>query len=672
MENKVIVVSCIDGLEESRKNDSEFSSSIVKRHLRVIRNTLTNFKGELNEGIVSDNQYIIFDDAEEAINFAIEIQDKFAKHPRLGVQIGVGKGEFLVNDGILSGNAVLIATKIAESAKAGSIIVSSGIHEEIQKSEKLNSEFIDIYDWKERDLEIRMFAITEENLVVPQPEEIKAHIKPLGAEGLKRTSKISHILISIGTLIAASAIFAYLNVLSSEPVIDDYSIAVIPFNDLGSDVESQIISEAISKDILHNLSLLEDLYVISSYTSMQFKNSEKDKQAIAKELGVAFLLTGSSHKFGDNIRVSAQLTDVVSNKVIWNKSFNQPYKEVMQIESQISKEVVDALKLRLSFDDMQNLVGIPTSNITAYNAFIKARNESDKRTSLGNKNSIDLYSDAIRIDTSYAEAYANLAWSNLQKVIYNDLEPSNVLKLTELYLERAESINDQIPKIYMVRGALYNLTNDPVKAYSSLNKAIELAPNDAALRLEFAKYYKNTNQPKNQLQQNKLAYQLDPLNFDTAMEYVDALISNKEFDEADKLLENINKTLNEIDPIALDKMRVKLFLASQDYEKAISPLIRLSNTDKSYFGSLGYSYSKTSNSDMAYRAMDTLKAMDDSEVKFYNIAKIYAATGLRDSLYKYLDSLDVTSFIVKDSMYQFFENYKSDRRFNAILQPKTD
>ncbi|SDB27325.1 TolB amino-terminal domain-containing protein [Flavobacteriaceae bacterium MAR_2010_188] len=664
-----IVVSRIEGFDDSVLNDKEMATAINSRHIRVIREIGQDSGAEIYEdqlGVV----IALFENPADAIDFAVNIQQRFLKPPSISVKVVVNQGRVRILKNAPKGKSIDLTAKIADKSKSGSVLITSKVNRLIRDNTDIHADFLEIYEIEGFAEDAQLFAITDEELVVPEPDEIKAEIKDIDTTTkVKKKSNVTHIFISLTTLIVASAFFAYLNVLASEPVIDDYSIVILPFDDLGNTDESKLTSEAITKDLLHNLSLLEDLYVISSFTTMQYTGLTKDNKEVAKELGVAFILRGKSHRFGDKIRISADLIEVQSGKVIWQNTYNDDYKSIMVIEAEISKEIVDALRLKLSFDDMQNVVGVPTSNIEAYDWFVKGRHEADKGTALGNKNSIEEYSKAIRLDTAYAEAFAEIARSTVNKVKFNESAVEDVEKLALLYLERAENINDQLAHIFTVRGTIYNLQDDLEKAQTSLTKALELAPNDVATRLELAEYYRKSNQPKKQMLQNKLAYQLDPLNFETANAYVSALILNREYDVASKLLANINKLLTEVDPVEMDRQTTKLYLVQRNYNEALLPLIRISAIDSTNLGSLGYAYAKIGDTLKAYATIETMHKMPDYDYKHYSIAKVYNALKMKDSVYKYLDSTELQPKLVKDSIYHFFDNLKDERRFKRLTSP---
>lgn len=649
-----IVATVIEGYQLTLSNDPDFAEALKLRHLKVLKSLSDKFPCIPYE-FGDDKSICLFQNTPDAIEFAIEVQTRFLGWPKMPVKIGIDYGRVAKAGETIKGKVLNIAQGVAESSKSGSVLITARVQSRIQNLQTFDTEFLDVYEIGDLGRDVQLYTVKNKELIVPEPEEIDAVVKELPPNPKKRKSSISHILISIGILIGTSALFAYLNVLSADKVIDDYSIAVLPFESVDNNEESNLISEALTKDILFNLSLVKDLYVISSYTIMNLKLEGRSPENIAKQLGVAYILRGSSHKFGDNLRVTVELLNVNANKIVWQDSYNRKYSEIMAIEAEISKEIVDALRLRLSFDEIQYLVGVPTGKLEAYNYFVEGRRAADIGSARGNRESIDLYSRAIRVDTTYAEAFVELANSNLNRVKFNEISAAEVSKLAEIYLTRARNINENIPRILTVEGKLYNLLGEMEKAEPTLLRAIEVSPNSVEARLELAELYQKTKRFEKQLEHSRVAYKLDPLNINAGTAYAKALIANEEYAQAETLLNNlvIGRSAKNISEV--NRLRVAMYYKNNEYGKAIKPLLFLSKRDSTYVGSLGHAYAKAGDTTAAKQIIDSLRDLPNSEFKSYNIAKIYAGLDKRDSLTKYFDEVDVSQYEAQDSVFNFFE-----------------
>ena len=133
-------------------------------------------------------------------------------------------------------------------------------------------------------------------------------------------------------LIITALVFTYFQFFKvKKPIIDDYSIAVLPFDNLSTDDDAEIFRDGMTEDILTNLSKLKGLHVISRTSVMQYKETKKTIPEIAKELGVAYILEGSIRKYGDKIRVSAQLIEASSDEHIWANNYDKTLIDIFKI-----------------------------------------------------------------------------------------------------------------------------------------------------------------------------------------------------------------------------------------------------------------------------------------------------------------------------------------------------
>ena len=189
------------------------------------------------------------------------------------------------------------------------------------------------------------------------------------------------------------------------------AIAVLPFDNISPDKESDYFSDGLTDEIIANLARLKDMRVISRTTSIQYKKTNKDIKTIGRELGARYIMEGSVRKFQDNLRITAQLIDVETDEQLWVGTYKGTLADVFDIQEQVSKQIVDALMLKLSPTEKVVLTKRPTLNHEAFDCYLRARDflYHFNRNSLSF--SIQLFQKAIELDPRYADAYAGLAHS---------------------------------------------------------------------------------------------------------------------------------------------------------------------------------------------------------------------------------------------------------------------
>ncbi|MDX1471550.1 MAG: hypothetical protein R3213_08640, partial [Flavobacteriaceae bacterium] len=550
-------------------------------------------------------------------------------------------------------------------AVSGSILISDKINDQIRSHQHIQSTYLGAYEFKNVEDPMPLFAISNEGLVVPDREDVRGKLKQQKpkepSNKLKRKAPILAVFLLI--LISAVVYFSFYN----ESPIKERSIAVLPFSNLSTEKDDEILGDGITEEILTSLTKIEDLHVISRTSILKYRNTKKSIPQIARELGVSYILEGSIQKNGNQLRVTAQLIDAKEDKHVWAEKYDRTMKDIFDIQTEVSKEIVDALELNISLEDRSKLVSIPTQNLEAYRYFLRGKQEADQRSKESIERSIDLFNKAIDLDPEFAEAYAEIANSIFLSTYYARANPEEASKRAEIYLNKAEELKPSVARIYTVKGLLYNHSHQYDRAKSAFEKAIALAPNDVTARQQFATYYFYTKQYEKQLEQNKIAYNLDPLSFAAASGYLSALTYNRKYDEAEELLKEIEDKFEDAERSTINRLKMRLYMTTAEYDKAINPLYELTLEDTNYFRMLGYSYAKAGDTMAAYRIIDSLRKYGPEDLRNHRIAVVYAGLGKADSVFWYLDSTRNKSQLFNSDRLAYFDEYKSDKRYQELL-----
>ena len=326
------------------------------------------------------------------------------------------------------------------------------------------------------------------------------------------------------------------------------SISVLPFDNIGSDKDNEYFGDGLTEELIVNLSRLNEIDVVSRTTSMQYKGAKKDIKTIGRELNVRYILEGSVRKFQDNIRVTVQLIDVESDRQLWAESYKGKLEDVFDIQEQVSKQIVDALMLKLSPKEKVVLTKRPTLNADAFDCYLRARNHLYRRTKKNVEFAIQLFQKTIELDPRYASAYAGLgeAYANLHldydsKEIWLDKAIESSFK--------ALMYDPSLSEAYTALGLSYFSKKSMEEAITSTKKAIEL---DAANFIAYwilGRIYHSTDRDVEAVDLLKKAIELNP-DFHTA--YTDLKMVYERLGEKGKYREILNKLL-ELVPKYLSK-----------------------------------------------------------------------------------------------------------------------
>jgi TolB-like protein len=195
---------------------------------------------------------------------------------------------------------------------------------------------------------------------------------------------------------------------------DKKSIAVLPLANRSADPENEYFSDGMTEEIINVLGKVPGVQVASRTSSFAFKGKDVDIREIGEKLGVGSVLEGSVRKVGNRIRITTQLTDVTNGYNLWNETYDRQLEDVFAVQDEISRAIVDALKIQL-VGDAKSLVVPATENLDAYNLYLKGRFVYNRFTESDLKRGIDFFEQALAMDPQYAKAHAGIAdcWSFL-------------------------------------------------------------------------------------------------------------------------------------------------------------------------------------------------------------------------------------------------------------------
>ena len=193
------------------------------------------------------------------------------------------------------------------------------------------------------------------------------------------------------------------------------AIAVLPLANMSADPENEYFSDGMTEEIINALAKVPGMQVASRTSSFAFKGKEVDVRQIGEKLAVSSVLEGSVRKVGNRIRITAQLISVENGYHLWSETYDRQLEDVFAVQDEISRAIVEALKVRLTGDSAAGHVVAPTKNIEAYNIYLKGRFFFNKYTEAGLKKGLELFQQALVEDPGYARAYSGIAdcWSDL-------------------------------------------------------------------------------------------------------------------------------------------------------------------------------------------------------------------------------------------------------------------
>ncbi|MDQ3258612.1 MAG: serine/threonine-protein kinase, partial [Acidobacteriota bacterium] len=281
-------------------------------------------------------------------------------------------------------------------------------------------------------------------------------------------------------ILAVVSVGVYLLAGRSSKAID--SVAVLPFVNVGADPDTEYLSDGITESIINSLSRLPTLKVMARGTVFRYKGREADAQKVGRELGVGAVLTGRIVQRGDTLIVQADLVNVADGSQLWGERFNRKPTDILAVQEEISQDIANSLRGRLSGAEQQQLVKRYTEDVEAYQLYLKGRYFLEsRRTTTGILRGIDYFQQAIEKDPAYALAYAGLADSYFTLPITSDIPPKEAFPKAKAAAARALEIDGTLAEARTSMGMIkFWYDWDWAGSEGEFKRAIELNPNYSA------------------------------------------------------------------------------------------------------------------------------------------------------------------------------------------------
>ncbi|MEO8161754.1 MAG: hypothetical protein ABI588_10070, partial [Arenimonas sp.] len=325
------------------------------------------------------------------------------------------------------------------------------------------------------------------------------------------------------------------------PVPAKQSIAVLPLTNESGDSRQQYFSDGLSEGLITALAQSDKLKVIGWHSAFQFRNSNEDSKAIGRKLGVAHLLLGSVRHAGDTVRVNLELINVGDGSALWTQQYDRPYKDLFQLQDDITSAVASALKARLidarlpAAQSDRPLSG----RLDAYAAFLQGVFQRRRGTEADQLIAIAQFKSAINLDPDYALAHAELSRSltTLASQYTGGQAATPLYEQARSEADRALELDPNLAVAHLARG--YRLLSEQFdwrSAEFEFREAIRLAPNDYAAQGQLGHVLDVKGQPALSQPLFEAALADDPLSASWNLSLASNLMSLGRFDGAEKHL----------------------------------------------------------------------------------------------------------------------------------------
>jgi DNA-binding winged helix-turn-helix (wHTH) protein/Flp pilus assembly protein TadD len=451
---------------------------------------------------------------------------------------------------------------------------------------------------------------------------------------------------------------------------DMQSIAVLPFATLGAGMADEYLGLGIADALITKLSKLKRVTVRP--TSAVRNALKADPVSTGKELQVGTVLEGSIQKLHEDIRVTVQLVSVRDGATLWAEGFNEKFTNIFAIEDSISEQVVIALAVKLALEEQGQLAKRYTRNTRAYQAYLKGRYLSEKRTLECITRGIKYFELAIRIDPNYALAYAGLADSYDSLGAIDVLPAQDSLPRAKEAALKALSIEPNLAEGHAALGRAQLLGWDWHGAEESFRRAIALNPSYVTARHFYSIYLRDVGRFEESLAQAKKAEELDPVSAGGKSTIAGTLYCARRYDEA---IAELREAL-ELDPnnAAAHYYLGRIYVQKEMYGEAITEYERtvsLTGERPELTAHLGHIYALSGRKVEAQKILAQLETLSSKDhVHSYFKALVYTGLNEKQRAFEWLEEAyrehDLNlMFLGVDPM---LDKLREDASFASLLQ----
>jgi adenylate cyclase len=465
-------VGTLKGLTERR--------AILDRIIGEHRGRIANTAG--------DSVLAEFGSAVEAVECAVEAQTALAEansglapDRRISFRIGIHIGDVMIRAGDLFGDGVNIAARLQSIAKPGAVCISGATCDQVRKV--LPMAFVD--------------------LGAQRVKNIQEPIRAYQVSALSETQQVAPEHVAEAE--------------SPPPMPDKPSIVVLPFQNMSGDPEQEYFADGMVEEITTALSRFKWLFVIARNSSFMFKGKAVDVKEVGRRLGVRYVLEGSVRKAAGKVRITGQLIDAVTGAHIWADRFERDLTDVFALQDEVTVAVVSAIEPKLVQAEIAMATRRRPENLTAYDFYLRARQQFYLATREGLAEAIKLAHRALELDAGFGFVAALAGVCHMQSVLWGyaidpKFERNEAIRLFRLALsvdegdpdtlaaaalvsaymvgdsereiemaDRAVALNPNSYLVWNGRGHVYRIAGLPEEAVGSFERAMRLSPVDPRL-----------------------------------------------------------------------------------------------------------------------------------------------------------------------------------------------
>jgi len=480
----VILHADVAGSTQLVQQDEHLAHDRIQDSFRRFGDTIENYRGTVLE-LRGDALLAEFERASDAVTATLAFQSDQAYYlSRLkddlnpSIRVGIAMGEVVMGDGTVTGAGVVLAQRVEQMADPGSLCITAALHEALPKRLPF-----DLKDLGEQVLKgfadpVHVYRVElNPGALIPPPR----HTEKKNSLAIARQPvRLTVVIAFIAVLAAVVVIIPWRGGVETPPPIDTGTIqlapaiAISPFNNMSNDETQDYFIVGVTEDIITDLSKVSGLRVIA------FREEPPIRQDLVSIYNIRYLLAGSVRKLAGRVRINVRLVDNEDGSNVWTERYDRELENIFTLQEEVAQQVVGALSLTLTGEELDQLSRPQTASLDAYDAFLQGQRYTRNVTRESNLVARQLYERAIELDPGFARAYGALSVNHAVAFRRGWTEyPDKTLGLAVVNAEKAATLDNTSPHILWALGYSYLFKKEYQKAIDALEKAIHIAPSFA-------------------------------------------------------------------------------------------------------------------------------------------------------------------------------------------------
>jgi TolB-like protein/DNA-binding winged helix-turn-helix (wHTH) protein len=452
---------------------------------------------------------------------------------------------------------------------------------------------------------------------------------------------------------------------TNQPV---HLLAVLPLTNLSNDPSQDYFVDGMTDQLITTLAQLPGVRVISRVSSMQYKNAATPLVQIRNALHVDAVVQGSVIRFGNRVRISAQLVDARTDQHLWAQSYEREAGDVLGLQDEIARAVANEILVTMT-PTAEHALATRRYAPAAQEAYLLGRYQLNKGDEASLRQGIDAFKRAINLDSNHAPSYAGLAEAYIGLTDFYE-PPTEMMPLARTAAEQALQIDETLSEAHASLGAVRFLYEwDWRGAEDELKRAVHLERGSADARVWYGIFLAQMGRSAESLAQMREAEVIDPL---SVAVHINAGWAYYLARQNDRAIEQWRKALALEPNLATAHTSIWLAYAQKRLPAGDTPAMSVPESASPIdLAAMAGVYAVSGRKPEAERALAALEGLSAHRyVCAYEIATAYAALGQRDNALAWLKKgIERRSVCMPDAQTDpRLDSLRGDPRFQELLR----